>query len=460
MSIHEFEVVVLGAGPAGEAFAGHAADAGLKTALIEQHLVAGECSYYACMPSKALLRPGEVLDEARRMEGVKQIVTGGLDAEAVLARRDEVIHDLDDSSQLPWLEDRGIELFRGSGTLCGEREVRIGEDVLVANRAVAIATGSSAQVPPVPGLTEVPIWNNRQGTTSEEVPESLIILGGGPVGCELAQAWASLGSEVTLFEPEDRVLIHEEPFAGDQVDKALREKHGVNLITGTEVDSVHASEQGITATAGGEQYTASELLVATGRRPRTDRIGLESIGIDGGGALETDDSYRVKGSEWLFAVGDVNGRAALTHMGKYQAWVGVQTLLGHEPGNRAEQLGSPRVTFTNPQVAATGRTLAQAEQEGIDAVAIDVDTGATPGASFIGKGVDGTCRLVVDRSDGAIVGATFTGFEVAEWIHAATIAIVGKVPITELRHIVAPFPTRSEIWLRLAEAWESAASGG
>lgn len=460
MSIHEFDVVVLGAGPAGEAFSGLAAQAGLKTALVEQHLVAGECSYYACMPSKALLRPGEVLDEARRMEGARQSFTGGLDAAAVLARRDEVIHNLDDSSQMSFLEERGIELFRGSGVIAGEREVRGNGDVLVANRAVAVATGSAAAIPPIPGIGEVPIWNNRQGTTADHVPESMIILGAGPVGCELAQAWASLGCEVTLFEPEDRVLMHEEPFAGELIDRALREKHGVNLITGAEVESVKGSDGRVTARAGGEEYEAAELLVATGRRPRTDQIGLESIGIEGGGHLETGDDYRVPGHDWLYAVGDVNGRSLLTHTGKYQAWVAVQTLLGHEVENRAETAGAPRVTFTNPQVAASGLTLAEATDRGIDAVAIDVDTNSTPGASFVGKGVDGTCRLVIDQANDVIVGATFTGFEVAEWIHAATIAIVGRIPVSDLRHMIAPFPTRSEIWLRLIEQWESRSRQG
>ncbi len=454
MSIHEFDVVVLGAGPAGEVFAGSAADAGLKTALVEQHLVAGECSYYACMPSKTLLRPAEVLDEASRTEGVRQMLSGSLDAEAALARRDEVIHNLDDSSQLPWLEGKGIELFRGTGVIAGEREVRVDGEVLVANRAVAIATGSSAAIPPIPGLADAPIWNNRQGTTAEVVPGSLLVIGGGPVGCELAQAWSSLGSEVTLFEPEARVLAHEEPFAADLVEQSLWEHHGVTLVTGTGVDSVTTSEAGITVSAGGKQYTGAQLLVATGRRPRTDRIGLESIGIDGGQHLETDDTYRVKGHDWLYAVGDVNGRALLTHMGKYQAWVGVRTLLGHEVENRAEKNGAPRVTFTNPQVAATGLTLAQAKERGIDAVPVDVDTNSTAGASFTGKGVEGKCRLVVDQTDGRIVGATFCGFEVSEWIHAATIAVTAQLRIDDLRHAVAPFPTRSEIWLRLSEAWE------
>ncbi len=454
MSIHEFDVVVLGAGPAGEVFAGSSADAGLRVALVEQHLVAGECSYYACMPSKALLRPGEALDEASRMEGVKQMLSGSLDAEAALARRDEVIHDLDDSSQIPWIEKKGISLFRGPGVIAGEREVRVDGEVLVANRAVAIATGSSASLPPIPGLAEAPIWNNRQGTTSKEVPESLIVIGGGPVGCELAQAWSSLGSKVTLFEPEDRVLAHEEPFAGDLVEQALWDRHGVTMVTGCGVDSVENSDAGITVTAGGKRYTAAHLMVATGRRPRTDRIGLESIGIDSGSRLETDDTYRVKGHDWLYAVGDVNGRALLTHMGKYQSWIGVRTLLGHEVENRAEKIGSTRVTFTNPQVAAVGPTLAQAKEQGIDAVAVDVSTNSTAGASFVGKGVDGKCRLVVDGADGRVIGATFVGFEVSEWLQAATIAVVGRLGMDDLRHAVAAFPTRSEIWLRLAEAWE------
>lgn len=454
VSIHEFDVVVLGAGPAGEVFAGQSADAGLKVALVEQGLVAGECSYYACMPSKALLRPAEALDEARRLPGVKEAVTGQLNVKAVLERRDEVIHHLDDSDQMGWLEERGIELFRGTGVIAGEREIRVDGEVLVANRAVAIATGSSASIPPVPGLAEAPIWNNRQATTTEEVPKSLIILGAGPVGCELAQAWSTLGTEVTLFEPEDRVLVHEEAFAGDLVDQALREKYGVRLLTGTAVDSVSCPDSEITVTAGGNDYSAAHLLVATGRRPRTDRIGLESIGIDSGGPLETDDCYRVKGYDWLFAVGDVNGRAPLTHMGKYQSWVGVRTLLGHEPDNRAEPLGSPRVTFTNPQVAAVGKTLVEAQAGGIDAMAIDASADSSAGASFVGKGVEGQCRLVVDRSSGLIVGATFVGFEVAEWLHAATVAIVGQVPMDELRHAVAAFPTRSEIWLRFSEKWE------
>lgn len=450
-----FDVIVIGAGPAGEVLAGRVADAGLSTAIIERHLVAGECSFYACMPSKALLRPGELMAEAERISGVKQAVTGPLDVPAALARRDEVIHGLDDSSQLPWLEQRGIELFRGAGTLDGERQVRIDGMVLTADRAVVIATGTGAAMPPIEGLDSVGAWNNRQATTASSPPESMIVLGGGPVGCELAQAWASFGTRVTLVEATDRLLLKEEPFAGEQVEESMRERHGVEVITGAR--AVKAFRDGGSVTLeleDGTTRSATELLVAIGRRPLVGDLGLESVGLKAEGFIETGDDLRVPAHDWLFAVGDVNGRALLTHMGKYQAWVASEQILGRDTVATSEQAGSPRVTFTDPQVAAVGLTLEQARDRDIDAVAVDVATGSTAGASFHGRGVDGTCRLVVDREREVPVGATFTGFETAEMIHAATVAVIGDIPMERLRHAVPAFPTRSEIWLRLAEAWE------
>jgi len=450
-----FDVIVIGAGPAGEVLAGRVADAGLRTAIVERHLVAGECSFYACMPSKALLRPGELLAEARRVPGVKEAFTGPLDVPAAMARRDEVIHDLDDSSQLPWLEQHGIELFRGVAALDGARRVRIDGMVLTAERAVVLATGTGALMPPIDGLDSVGAWNNRQATTATSPPESMIVLGGGPVGCEMAQAWASFGTQVTLVEAADRLLAKEEPFAGEQAAESLRDRHGVEVLIGAK--AVRASRDGQAVSLefeDGRARSAAELLVAIGRKPMVDDLGLETVGLETGGFVETGDDLRVPGHDWLYAVGDVNGRALLTHMGKYQAWVASEQILGQDALASSEDAGSPRVTFTDPQVAAVGLTLQQAKDRGIDAVAVDVPTGSTAGASFHGKGVEGTCRLVVDRKRAVPVGATFTGFETAEMIHAATIAVIAEITMEQLRHAVPAFPTRSEIWLRLAEAWE------
>jgi pyruvate/2-oxoglutarate dehydrogenase complex dihydrolipoamide dehydrogenase (E3) component len=453
VSERAFDAVVLGAGPAGEVCAGRLADGGLEVAIVESHLIGGECSYYACMPSKGLLRPGELLAEVRRIPGAAEAVNGELDVSAALRRRDQIVHGLDDESQLPWLDARGIALFRGHGRFDGERRVRVGDELLTARRAVVVSTGSGAAVPPIDGLREARTWTNREATTAKEPPARLAILGGGVVGVEMAQAWRSLGSQVTIVEAVDRLIAREEPFASDQVADSLREQ-GVDVQLGVKATGVAAGdgELELQLDTGGP-VRAEELLVAVGRRAATDDIGLETVGLEPGEPIEVDDRMIAGGSDWLYAIGDVNGRVLLTHMGKYQARVAADNVLGREVRATEDGIRSPRVIFTAPQVAAVGHTLGTAREAGLDVRAVDVPTQGNAGASFHGRDVPGTTRLVVDEGRGVIAGATFTGPEVGEFLHAATIAVVGEVPLERIWHAVPSFPTRSEVWLYLLEAY-------
>jgi pyruvate/2-oxoglutarate dehydrogenase complex dihydrolipoamide dehydrogenase (E3) component len=464
-----YDVVVLGAGSTGENVADIAVRGGLTAVLVEDELVGGDCSYWACTPSKALLRGTEVLAEAHAVDGARQAVTGDQDVAATLGRRDWFTGNWNDAGQVEWVDGAGIDLIRGAGRLAGERTVVVtaddgSETRLTARHAVAVCTGSVAAVPPIEGLADVGPWLPREATSAKEAPNRLLILGGGFVGCEMATAWQALGSQVTLVQRDGRLLPNEEPAAGEAVVKALRES-GVDVRLDTDVMAARREDGNVVLSCTGGEVRGDEVLVAVGRAARTGDLGLETVGLQPGSYLDVDDTLRVDGVPWLYGVGDANGRRQLTHMGKYQARQAGNAIVARARGEEvdtsdwspfvatANAAATPSAVFTVPQVASVGRTAAEAEEAGLPHRVVEYPIGSVSGAALFADGYEGTAIAVVDTEREVLLGMTFIGPGVVELLHAATIAVVGEVPISRLWHAVPAYPTLSEIWLRLLETY-------
>jgi len=482
-----YDVVVIGAGPVGENVADRASRTGLSVAIVEARLVGGSCSYWACMPSKTLLRPGAVIAAARDVPGVT--VDPTIDAAEVFAWRDRVVHGWDDAGQVEWLDGAGLTLLRGRGRLVGERRLTVtaedGTTTLVeARHAVVVSTGSSPIVPPVPGLLEAEPWTSEDATAAHDVPGSLVVIGGGVVGVEMATVFSALGSAVTVLS-RGPLLGGAEPWAGEAVRDALRAA-GADVVIGADLRRVERREDGSVAVTyahdGVERAVeADELLVAIGRKPATDDLGLDAVGLEAGRPLAVDRQTLVEGVDgaWLHATGDVTGEVGTTHQGKYQGRVTGDVIAARfgadtdgaptdgdpapapddapVPWSRyattANDAAQTQVVFTEPQVAWVGRTEQAARDAGLEVRVVRCELADVAGATVAGEHYGGRAQIVVDEARRVIVGATFVGPDAGEMLHAATIAVVGEVPLDRLWHAVPAYPTVSEVWLRLLEAY-------
>ena len=481
MPENSYDVIVIGAGPVGQNVADRSRAAGLRVAVVERELVGGECSYWACVPSKALLRPVVAVSDARRVDGAREAVTGSPNTAGVFGRRDRYVSDWDDSGQVnAYVTGIGADLVRGHGRLDGPRRVAVttpdGEvATLTARQSVAICVGSGAALPDIPGIAEANPWTNRKGTDSSEVPDRLAVVGGGGVAVEMATAWQGLGSSVTLLARRSGLLPRMEPFAGELVGRGLTEA-GVDVRIGVSVTKLRRAGGTGPVTLeldDGSELEVDEVLFASGRKPLTDDIGLDTVGLAPGTWLDVDDTCRVREVEdgWLYAVGDANHRALLTHEGKYQARIAGAAIGARAAGKpldtkpwgahatTADHYAVPQVFFTDPEAAAVGVTARQAEEAGHRVSVVDVEIGeVVMGAKLYADGYTGRARMVVDLDHGYLLGVTFVGPGVSELLHSATIAVAGQVSIDRLWHAVPCFPTISEVWLRLLETYREQAT--
>ncbi len=443
-----YDAVMLGMGPGGEVVAGRLLRAGKRIAIVERELIGGECAYWACIPSKTLLRPPEVWGEARRAFGTS---TPTLELEELFDYRDFMIRNLDDSGQVEGYEKKGATVVKGEGRIAGPGKVEANGEVLETDNVI-VATGSVANVPPIEGIEDVPYWTNREVTTTREVPPHALIVGGGPNGVEASQWLSRFGSEVTIVQSPDRLLNREDPKVSELVREALEEE-GVKVLSGRKVTKVRRNGERTVATLDdGAEVETDVVVVAAGRTPRTEGIGLESLGVEPKGeGLAVDDHCRIQGAgEGAWAVGDVTGVQLFTHVAQYQGRVVADNILGKE--RKASYRGVPRVVFSDPEVAACGLTEEQAREQGIDVAAADLDLGRSLARPYtFEKDPRGHFGLVADRGRGVLIGAWAVAPQASEWIHQATQAIRAEIPVETLVDGVAQFPTYSEAYVKALE---------
>jgi pyruvate/2-oxoglutarate dehydrogenase complex dihydrolipoamide dehydrogenase (E3) component len=436
-----FDVIVVGGGPGGEVTASRLGERGLRVALVEQELVGGECAYWACIPSKTLLRPPEVRSEARRSPGTS---TPDQRWSEIADYRDYMIRHLDDSKQVEEYEEQGTRVFRGRGRLRAPGEVEVGDQVLRSERIV-IATGSEPRIPEIRGLEQTGYWTNREATTLREVPESAIVLGGGPVGLEIGQLLRRFGADVHLLSIHDRLLAREDPRVSELLADALREE-GIDVRLGVEPRSVSRGDGHRVAHLADDSIEAQELIVATGRTPRVEGLGLGRVGIEPGeNGIEVDE--RCRAGEGIWAVGDVTGVAPFTHVAKYQAQIAVADITGESA--RADYTAVPRVVFTDPEVAAVGLTEAQGRDAGIEVVAAHIRLPEQIARPWTYETEPrGELAVVADRRREVLIGAWAVAPLAGEWIHYAELAIKAQIPLAVLRDTMPQFPTYTEGYVK------------
>jgi pyruvate/2-oxoglutarate dehydrogenase complex dihydrolipoamide dehydrogenase (E3) component len=432
-----YDVVILGAGPAGEVALNTLLKGGLRVALIEREVIGGECSNWGCIPTKTLLRPTELKGKCTRAAGV---LTPPLDFDRLSAYRDYMVSSHDDSGRVSRYEERGVTVFKDDARIAGPGKVEVGGRTLETD-AIIVATGAEAVVPPIPGLAESGFWTNREATDITEIPASTVIVGGGAVGCELAQFLARFGSQVTLVQGASRLADREEPQIGDLLGELLT-GDGIDIRLGRHAEAVRL-EDGLRVVTldDGSEARGEVLIVATGRRPRTD-VGLETVGIEPTRrGIPVDDRCRAGDGVW--AIGDVTGIAAFTHVGKYQARIAAMDIMGMEA--KADYRAVPRVYFTDPEVACVGMTERAARDAGIDAVTATIDLPSSIARPYtFQENPTGKLGIVVDPERQVLVGAWAVAPLASEWMHSAVLAIRAEIPVAVLKDTIAQFPTFSE----------------